>query len=715
MMKNVLFAVTLLSVALWSGCATGGGGHTGDKITVTVNTNPKDQANVAVTLTVQYVATVTGTSDTVVTWSLTQSGGGTCTGTPNPCGTIDANGLYTAPATAVVVEVTATSHANPTKSDTKQLNVLGITVTVTPKLNDNSLNVGKGVTQQFTATGVPDDARVQSFTWSLVCDAGPGLCGTLTPDPNVSSAARFAAINSIPSPAVAHITATSTIDTTVSNTVDVTIVKSRLSANSTYAFHISGFDASGPIAVAGNFATDANGAITNGREDDLTSTQYSNPLINSGSLAMDTGTNDHGLLTLNTAAGTRKYKVVFNTAGDGRMIEFGDGTGRRGSGEIALAKAKFNDAVLPLGSTFTFGMTGVDPAHKRSGIVGLFQPDGAGTITSGMMDINDFPTAISTSNVTGVYAIAANGRGTMSLTNLDSGKAYNFAFYVVSGQASKAVNPLTLFAISTDDPNFDLAVAGAVVTQDSNQIYDNSALPGNGFSVSNLTGLDSTGLKAQVSLTNARGNGTGAIAGVYSANNAGTIVSAKAFSYTYAFTPGARGRYTVDLLGDPAANPVVPPVHFVLFLSAANRGFLLDQLSSAVYTGTMDQQPVSSPSPTELAGSFEAATGSSGTTAVSQTATNFLFTSLVPTFTLSGTRDETDGGQNAGQVLAGTYTVSFQDGSGTVKITPTGLTPENYVMYVLDNPKPSGSMIQHFVMINVDPANANPAVIFGER
>ena len=37
MMKNVLFAVTLLSVALWSGCATGGGGHAADKITVTVS------------------------------------------------------------------------------------------------------------------------------------------------------------------------------------------------------------------------------------------------------------------------------------------------------------------------------------------------------------------------------------------------------------------------------------------------------------------------------------------------------------------------------------------------------------------------------------------------------------------------------------------------------------------------------------------------------
>src|SRR4051794_40874573 len=36
MMKNVLLTLTLMSVALWTGCATGGGGHTGGNIVVTV-------------------------------------------------------------------------------------------------------------------------------------------------------------------------------------------------------------------------------------------------------------------------------------------------------------------------------------------------------------------------------------------------------------------------------------------------------------------------------------------------------------------------------------------------------------------------------------------------------------------------------------------------------------------------------------------------------
>jgi hypothetical protein len=711
MIKNRLLVLTLMSVALWTGCATGGGGHTGGNITVKVAASTNF---VPVTLTDQFTATVEGTSDHAVTWTLTQNGGGACTGTPNPCGSIDANGLYTAPATPIEVVVTATLISNTTKSGSALLNVAAITVITTPKLNDNSLNVVKGASQLFIATGGPDDARVQTFNWSIVCDAGPNLCGTLTFDPKASYSAVYTASGSIPNPAVAHVTATSTIDPTVSDTVDVTIVKNRLLPNSTYAFHVSGFDAVGPIALAGNILTDANGAISTGTQDELTSSTQTTSTINSGSITLSS--NAHGVLALQTSAGTRSYKVVFNTAGDGQMIEF-DGTGRRGSGEIRIAKAKFNNTSLPLGSTFVFGMTGIDTVLKRTGIVGLFQPDGAGAITFGMLDINDFATPTSSSNVTGVYDIGADGRGTMSLTNNDTGKIYRYAFYMVSGQANKAANPLTMFVISKDPPLVSPAVAGTIVTQDTGQVYDNSAL--NDFSVSNLTGADtSSGTKTLVSLTEARGDGKGKFIGLTISNNGGTIkiIDPKnpppPFNYNYSFTSGAHGRYTIDLLGDPNASPVVPPVHFVLYLNAANSGFLLDQSSQFVYTGTMDPATASNPRAAQLAGSLEAVTGNSGTANVAQTASNFQFVLLPPTPPFTGTRDETDGGQIAGQVIAGTFVVNG-DSSGSLTFSTPGV--ENYVMYVLDNPKSSENLIQHFVMINVDKTVTNPAVIFGER
>ena len=110
MMKKVLFAVTVLSVALWTGCATGGSGHTGDNITVTVSSS---QGNLAgVTLTLQLTAVVKNTSDQAVTWTLTQSG----TACSPTCGTLSSSGLYTAPAappSPPKVDATATSVANP--------------------------------------------------------------------------------------------------------------------------------------------------------------------------------------------------------------------------------------------------------------------------------------------------------------------------------------------------------------------------------------------------------------------------------------------------------------------------------------------------------------------------------------------------------------------------------------------------------------------------
>src|ERR1700720_3996154 len=64
--------------------------------------------------TQQFAATVTGTSNTAVTWSVTGTG---CSGAA--CGTISGGGLYTPPAnmpSPATLRVTGTSVADPTKS-----------------------------------------------------------------------------------------------------------------------------------------------------------------------------------------------------------------------------------------------------------------------------------------------------------------------------------------------------------------------------------------------------------------------------------------------------------------------------------------------------------------------------------------------------------------------------------------------------------------------
>ena len=693
MTKNLLAVVTLLGVALWSGCATGGGGHTGSDMQVTVSTNPPNQSLVGVTLTVQFQASVTHTDNQTVTWSLTQNG----TACTAACGTISASGLYTAPAAPpnpAVVNVTATSVANTTKSDTAQIKVLPITVTVTP----GPATVGLGLKQQFVASVTPD-AAPQTVTWAIsAADCPANDCGTI--DTN----GLFTAPNVIPAGGTFSVQATSTIDSpNWIGTSDVTVVTSRL--NGSYAYFFSGYDSSNkPVSLAGNFVANTDGTIQGGTQDELTAAGHNRCTILSTSRYTLDG-NNHGALTLKTTSGAcavnaRTYNFVLNAAGDGQMIEF-DGVGR-GSGRVSQADTSdFSNAKLTGG--FAFGFTGTNIiSGKRAASAGVFFADGHGNIGSsaGALDINDGGVATSSTNVTGSYNIGSDGSGTLTLVdNNAGGTTYQFAIYVVGGKTQNDANPLTLYAIATD-PLANPAVLGTIVFQDKTQTFDKSAL--NAFSVSNLTGVDNTGSKALVALIDASGDGNGNVSATYDANNAGTIVAAKAFNSTYTAT--GNGRYTVDLLN--------PAVHFVLYLSAANRGFLLDSASAQVYSGTMDQQTGSSFAVAEMSGSFEAVTGSTAAPNGSQVAMNLLNTLALPNFAVAGVQDETDGGQNAGQTLAGTGTL-LDIGTGTITLTAPAAA--KYVIYTLDNPKQSGFLIQHFVMINVDPANTNPTVIFGER
>ncbi len=702
MIKNCVFAAALLGLAICAGCAANGKNGNG---AARVVVSPAGQTTVGLTLPRQFAADVTGVDNHAVTWKVTQNGLACNPG----CGTISASGLYTAPAAVpspTTVTVTASAVANDGAFDSATAKVVPITVLVSPNQN-SAFVVAQSVAQQFTATAVPDNAP-QTFTWTLACDAGANLCGTI--DPN----GLYSAPNSIPSPATAHVTATSTVPSSpaASTTVDFTIVSSRLSGSSTYAFRLSGFDAGANfIALAGNFATSADGTgIVGGTEDELTGSTHNHcTILGTSTFVLDA--NDHGTLILRTTGGgcsvnARTFKVALSSGGDGQILEFD--ANARTSGVFALASAsKFNNGALKAGSSFVFGLTGVDTTVKRTGYVGLFKPDGAGVITSGLIDINDNATAKSSTNLTGsTYNIAADGSGTLTLTT-DIG-TLNFDIYVAGGTIN-ANDPLTLFAISSVDPQTAPAVVGTIVFRDAALTGGNGDL--NASEVSSLTGVDGTGAKTLVSLTAAAGDGNGKINGTYDANNAGTIVAAKAFT-GYAYACASTGRCTVDLLGDPAATPVVPPVHFVLYLSAANRGFLLDQSSQAVMTGTMDPLKTSGFfAPSELAGPFAAATTTSGTSGVSQVEANLLLTSPGNgVFKVGGSQDES--GVANPEALVGTYDIDA-GGTGTIKLTAPATA--NYVIYAIDNPTNQNSLVQHFYIMNVDATNPNSSIVFAER
>jgi hypothetical protein len=464
----------------------------------------------------------------------------------------------------------------------------------------------------------------------------------------------------------------------------VTVVKSRLLGSSTYAFRFSGFNIAGAIARVGNFVVSADGkGIASGVEDELTSGGPQARTITGGSVSMNS--NNQGTITLNSTgtggAESNTYTMVLDANGDIQMIE----SGGNGSGVIELADPSiFKTSAL--NGNFVFGFTGADVNGKRVGYAGFLPMNGSGGIAGGLLDTNDNGGGTNGTplNVTGTYGMSSNGTGTMTL--MVNGQTFSFDLYAVSGQ-TKAKDPLTVYAISTDPIATNPAVSGTVVFQapDSKNNYNNSTF--NNTSVASLTGVD--GSNSNVSLSLFFTDGSGNLSGNFDQNDAGTILSVSSFStgYTYSAAPSGSGRYTFQLLGNPNANQ--PPLPFVLYASAPNQGFLLDQSSPSVMTGTMVLQTAPKAqsgifAPANFPGTYAAATTSSGTKLVDPIAANLLLTWVNDE---TCTKQCVDGKQydaSGSATVTGAYAIQANGfGTFTLNAAPPP-PPPTHVVYVID-------------------------------
>ncbi len=160
-------------------------------------TNPPAQISIAInpsSVTMdqgakqQFSATVSGTSNTAVLWSI--SGGGV--------GTIDGNGVFTAPTVAGTFWVVATSAADPSKTAFVSVSVRPVTIVISP----GDFELEPGGAQRFTAavTGTVNP----SVTWAV--QEGPSG-GTIGPD-GMYTASASAGVVHIVATAVGGVSAT---------------------------------------------------------------------------------------------------------------------------------------------------------------------------------------------------------------------------------------------------------------------------------------------------------------------------------------------------------------------------------------------------------------------------------------------------------------------------------------------------------------------------
>lgn len=198
---------------------------------VSVGVSPAS-ASVQLGKSQQFTASVSGTSNTSVTWAVNGVAGGNST-----VGTVNSSGLYTAPAampSSSSVTVSATSAADTTKKDSASVSLTTPTTSVSVAVSPSTASVQLGKSQQFTAS--VSGTSNTSVSWAVNgTPGGNSIVGT------VSSSGNYTAPPTMPTPSSVMVSATSAADTTkkASASVGLTTPPPSSNASSHYGVGIN--------------------------------------------------------------------------------------------------------------------------------------------------------------------------------------------------------------------------------------------------------------------------------------------------------------------------------------------------------------------------------------------------------------------------------------------------------------------------------------------
>ncbi|HVA95685.1 MAG TPA: hypothetical protein VNI36_12370 [Candidatus Dormibacteraeota bacterium] len=627
--------------------------------------------------TVQFTATVLNLSSTLVSWQVNSVNNGNST-----YGTINANGLYTAPSSQPsnnVVTITAIAQAQTTLTATATLSILPpATITgITPA----DATVASGASQAFTATvsGGGNIAVYWYVNGNPACSTssyqGSTLGGNATIGTITNPGGNYTAPVIPPPGGVVTIYAVSEADATQFLCVPVHLTLGNGSLNGSYAFSTRGrLTASNAFfARVGSFTAGGNGIISGGTED---TNQEGSPTSTvrqqrtfTGSYAI--GPDGRGTMqfcedvstTCTASLATAFFQIVVSSPQQAQIIEFSPPTSSTSTivsrGEMDQQDPTvFGNRNFNLFGTYSFDFSGVSSAAAPESAVGEFTANGNGVIsaggptTPGSMDINPGGTqALSAST----YSISANGRGTMTIGSL------TFSFYLVSASHAKF--------IETDASPSSILVGDAVKQQASaNCAWGLSTL--NGPFVFETSGTSSSGGIGDLVSFTADGSG-GITSGAIDENNGGSVPT-PTNSLNGTYTLAACGRGTLAISGHS----------YVLYMVSPASSVIQEITSGVVADGTM-VQPQGGPFTTaSLSGSY----------ALNQTGVNAAGTAgkridLVGQLTANGTGNVTSGNIDVNNYGAtstvtpqvGTYTTVTANGRSTMLLNPT----RNFVLYVV--------------------------------
>jgi len=623
----------------------------------------------------QFTATVNGSQNTGVTWSVSGSG---CSG--SSCGSITSLGLYTAPATIpkpAQVKVTATSDADSTKTGSATVTVIApVVVTISP----TSATVAIGGQQQF-ATKVTGSTNT-TVDWSV---SGAGCsgsgCGT------ISANGLYKAPASVPSPSTVIVKASSQIDVAESASATVKIVANLDSKlDGEYAFQFTGFDTNGVYQAAGSFTADGAGNITAGLEDvnntagPATSVPFTGTYLVSG--------DNRGVLTLSSAMGTQVFRFALNVAGTkARFIEF-DASGIRGSGEFDKQDPSAFDR-SELKGAYVLKLAGTDSLNMRIGALGIFDFDGTGNILGGSMDVNDGGTLSPTfASFKGIYRVDSTGRGTANLSIPGfAGGAFRFAFYVIS--------TTKLLFISTDQLSPSNPLFGGPAELQSGAPFLTSVL--SGPTIFSLSGEEAN--TSQVIMGRIWFDGVSEPFVHFDQNTGGTVTTGNVLTGAYAV--GVNGPGTLNLDDSNGHSRV-----WYVYIIGPDHAFMMDASSTEVGMGELNPQSTQPPfSNADILGTYLLGSGEPLVSTATLTSGVSGFDGKIA---MSGTEDiSRSAGLAAGQSLAGTYSVSSSQNTGRGTLILTSPSGETFALWVTSDAEVLG--------LEIDSSNAHPVVQYFEQ
>ena len=256
--NNLSLSLCLITLALFLNGCGGSGERSSPQAAVAISISPQS-ASVAPSQNQLFQATVTGTGDTDVAWSVDNVAGGNAT-----VGTISSSGLYTAPATDGNHMVQVSSMADSTKTATATITV-GTPQPVTVTISPASATLMPSQSQQFQASVTGTSNTV--VTWSV-----DNIGGGNTSVGTISSSGLYTAPTSVGNHTVE---ATSVADPTQSASATVAVSSTPMSAVTTerYDSARTGQNLAETILTPANVNSSTFGKITSYSLDGFTFTQ----------------------------------------------------------------------------------------------------------------------------------------------------------------------------------------------------------------------------------------------------------------------------------------------------------------------------------------------------------------------------------------------------------------------------------------------------------